>query len=279
VIRSNNVHQQLVIRLFEKHEYVIPSQCQFLMSDMSTVKSLLQVKPPLGFDLIVIDPPWENKSVHRSNSYATLPNFSLFQLPINQLLSPHISTTPSNQKEISSENNSDQPLHVCSPPSSRTTQKFVAIWVTNKAKFQRFIIDQLFPHWGIQYITSWYWLKVTDSGEFVSDLDSTHRKPYEVVMIGILQPPPASLSEENPSLASMYSLLPRDFVFVSVPGSHSRKPPLETFFNSVLPQVSERRCLEMFARNLLPNWTSWGNEVIYFQHKSFFVQKENTTTA
>ncbi|TSL34556.1 Methyltransferase-like protein 4 [Bagarius yarrelli] len=30
------------------------------------------------------------------------------------------------------------------------------------------------------------------------------------------------------------------------------------------------KCLEMFARSLQPDWTSWGNEVIKFQHHSYF---------
>lgn len=36
-------------------------------------------------------------------------------------------------------------------------------------------------------------------------------------------------------------------------------------------------CLELFARNLQPGWTSWGNEVLKFQHIDYFtlVQNEN----
>lgn len=33
---------------------------------------------------------------------------------------------------------------------------------------------------------------------------------------------------------------------------------------------SEPKCLELFARSLLPGWTSWGNEVLKFQHSSYF---------
>lgn len=32
----------------------------------------------------------------------------------------------------------------------------------------------------------------------------------------------------------------------------------------------EAECLELFARNLQPGWTSWGNEVLKFQHISYF---------
>lgn len=33
---------------------------------------------------------------------------------------------------------------------------------------------------------------------------------------------------------------------------------------------AEAKCLELFARNLQPRWTSWGNEVLKFQHTSYF---------
>lgn len=29
-------------------------------------------------------------------------------------------------------------------------------------------------------------------------------------------------------------------------------------------------CLEIFARYLLPDWTSWGNEVLRFQHECLY---------
>lgn len=33
---------------------------------------------------------------------------------------------------------------------------------------------------------------------------------------------------------------------------------------------AEAKCLELFARNLQPGWTSWGNEVLKFQHTAYF---------
>ncbi|CAE8616474.1 unnamed protein product, partial [Polarella glacialis] len=57
-----------------------------------------------------------------------------------------------------------------------------------------------------------------------------------------------------------------DITFAAVPGRHSQKPFLDPF----LPK-SGGRCLEVFARNLRPNWTSWGNEPLLFQNQAFFV--------
>lgn len=34
-------------------------------------------------------------------------------------------------------------------------------------------------------------------------------------------------------------------------------------------------CLELFARNLQPGWTSWGNEVLKFQHVDYFLALES----
>lgn len=33
---------------------------------------------------------------------------------------------------------------------------------------------------------------------------------------------------------------------------------------------AEAECLELFARSLQPGWTSWGNEVLKFQHTNYF---------
>ena len=36
----------------------------------------------------------------------------------------------------------------------------VVVWVTNKQRQQQFVIDQLFPAWGVKHWVRWYWLKV-----------------------------------------------------------------------------------------------------------------------
>ena len=49
----------------------------------------------------------------------------------------------------------------------------VAMWVTNRERHQRFIYEELLPHWGLQQVATWSWLKVTNSGELVSPLVNT----------------------------------------------------------------------------------------------------------
>ena len=64
----------------------------------------------------------------------------------------------------------------------------VGIWVTNKQKYLRFTKSELFPHWSIELVAEWYWVKVTRRGELVTNLDSPHKKPYEPLLIGQFRP-------------------------------------------------------------------------------------------
>ena len=62
-------------------------------------------------------------------------------------------------------------------------------------------------------------------------------------------------------------------VFMSIPSAiHSHKPPLCDLLKPYLPENPE--CLELFARYLLPSWTSYGNEVLKLQHISLFTDKK-----
>eukprot|EP00116_Pleurobrachia_bachei_P004143 sb/3464405/ len=75
-------------------------------------------------------------------------------------------------------------------------------------------------------------------------------------------------------------------VIVSVPCvQHSRKPPLTNVFNELFPVrsgengagqggIAGTEGLEVFARNLTPGWTSWGNEVLQFQDVRYFTAGE-----
>ena len=60
----------------------------------------------------------------------------------------------------------------------------VGIWVTNKQKYLRFTRTELFPHWSVELVAEWYWVKVTRKGELVTALDSPHKKPYEPLLLG-----------------------------------------------------------------------------------------------
>ncbi|KAI9014977.1 MT-A70-like protein [Gaertneriomyces semiglobifer] len=178
------------------------------------------------FHLIVMDPPWPNKSVRRSAKYSEIDIYDLYRIPGKRLIA---------------------------------AGGYVAIWVTNNPKFCKFVYEKLFPTWGLVPVTEWFWLKVTTSGEWVLDLDSPHRKPYERLIIGKASTLATDSSSSLPSARK---------VICSVPSSHhSRKPFLEDLFVPFLP--TNARKLELFARNVLPGWVAWGNEALKFNDTQF----------
>ncbi|XP_077208778.1 N(6)-adenine-specific methyltransferase METTL4 [Paroedura picta] len=218
------------------HAYLFPPKSSFLLSDISCMQPLLKYNKKFG--IIVIDPPWENKSVKRSNRYSYLPSWQIKQIPMPALAAPEC---------------------------------LVVTWVTNRQKHLRFVKDELYPHWAVHGVVEWYWVKITKSGEFVFPLESSHKKPYEILVLGRIQG-----SSEMPLRTSGDEALPLPDhkLIVSVPSTlHSHKPPLtEILKEYTRPDVE---CLELFARNLQPGWTSWGNEVIKFQHMDYFTEEQN----
>ncbi|KAK3607546.1 hypothetical protein CHS0354_025803 [Potamilus streckersoni] len=211
------------------HQFLMPPNSRFLLSDLTYIRRLTSVGK---FDLIVMDPPWENKSVKRKKKYNSLTNEDLIHLPI---------------------------------PSLANEGCLVVVWVTNRQMHVKNIRDQLFPAWSVRWMAEWYWLKVTRSGEMVYDFDSSHKKPYETLVLG-------RCHQNAESLGTTRLTEPDDGkVIISVPCSiHSKKPPLDEVLRQYIPESG--RCLELFARNLWPGWTSWGNEVLLHQHTDFYEQ-------
>lgn len=94
-------------------------------------------------------------------------------------------------------------------------------------------------------MTTWYWLKVTNNGEMVIDIHSTHRKPYETLIIGCY-------NKEN----QIKDIIPQ--VICSIPSQHSRKPPLKDILQNYLPEKEKFNCLDLFSRSLSKETCSWG---------------------
>jgi hypothetical protein len=63
--------------------YVVPEDSAFMWCDITCFSRLSCALP--AFDAIVVDPPWENKSVGRSSRYNTLPACRLLSLPVPRL--------------------------------------------------------------------------------------------------------------------------------------------------------------------------------------------------
>lgn len=134
----------------------------------------------------------------------------------------------------------------------------VIVWCTNSQQHMNDLLTKIFPKWTVKYVAKWYWVKITMNGEPVCSFSlPPGKQPYEKIIFGC---------RGNPS-----SLPPDSKVIVSVPSAiHSHKPPLIELVKSFLPDNPS--CLEIFARYLLPNWTSYGNEVLRLQHESLFVK-------
>ncbi|XP_012581273.1 PREDICTED: methyltransferase-like protein 4 isoform X2 [Condylura cristata] len=147
VVENNSNFTKLITLMGQK--YLLPPKASFLLSDISCMHPLLSCKKM--YDVIVIDPPWQNKSVKRSNRYSYLSPLQIKQLPVPTLAAPNC---------------------------------LIVTWVTNKQKILRFVKEELYPSWSVDIVAEWHWVKITSSGEFVFPLDSPHKKPYEVLILG-----------------------------------------------------------------------------------------------
>ncbi|KAJ4270098.1 hypothetical protein NW762_001771 [Fusarium torreyae] len=203
---------------------LLPDKAEPLHGSIEALRDSFHMSAP-KFDLVVLDPPWPNRSARRKkDKYATVHNLDemrnlLLQIPLASHLAP---------------------------------DGLVAVWITNKHSIQDFLTSPtgLFAAWGLEFVTEWTWLKVAASGEPLYDIESTWRKPWEKLIIA-----KRTGSKTPNSLKSK--------VIVAVPDVHSRKPNLRASFQDVLGK--ECLGLEIFARNLTAGWWSWGDEVMRFQ--------------
>ena len=180
---------------------------------------------PGEFDVVVLDPPWQNRSVRNSRKYPMM-----------------------------SEDGEDYlgPLHVLRDMLGKhlATDGIVACWITNKS-IVRDLALQLFRHWAVELIEELVWLKVTTEGAPVLDIPSSWRKPYEICLIGKR----GSGVRSNDGNGSVKRRL-----IVAVPDIHSRKPCLRDILRS---NDTDHRGLEIFARSLTANWCAWGDQVLF----------------
>lgn len=108
---------------------------------------------PGQFDFVLLDPPWENRSVRRSARYHTMHD-SDPMVVLQAMLGQHIA------------------------PGA-----LVGCWITNKASVRDTALDA-FQTWDVQLIEEWAWLKTTVGGLPITQIDGLWRKPYEVLLLG-----------------------------------------------------------------------------------------------
>ncbi|KAK4251538.1 MT-A70-domain-containing protein [Corynascus novoguineensis] len=207
---------------------------------------------PTSFDLIVLDPPWPNRSAKRKRKRAGA------YRPVADLASVRALLR-----------------HV--PVASRLAPGgLVAVWVTNAARFADLLLGSgngrgdrgggVFAEWDVELVGEWTWLKVTVGGEPVVPVDSAWRKPWERLLIGRKRGPAAAAGDGKVRIGAVERK-----VVVAAPDVHSRKPNLRGLFEELLPERYE--ALEVFARNLTAGWWAWGDQVLLFQRRECWVEE------
>lgn len=189
ILRNDQCSDRIVSRWGLK--FILPPYCLSMQSRLGhrTFEMLLENRPRTGYQLITLDPPWQSKSVRRSKYYECFDHrVSLPLIPVPQLV------------DSSGAYVLIWVLHACAfvgeflflgcspgivsayPHNLPNTPRKV----TNDPKIRNFVVDELLPSWGLSYVTTWYWVKVTKQGEMCIPLTSVHakhRKPYEQLII------------------------------------------------------------------------------------------------
>ena len=142
------------------------------------------------------------------------------------------------------------------------TEGLVGLWITNRRQGRRKALEA-FNAWNVQLVEEWAWLKVTVNGEPMSPLDGVWRKPFEILLLGKKRPDGV---ERNVDI--------RHRVIVAVPDVHSRKPCLKEIIDVMTPNRDDYRALEIFGRNLVAGWWTWGDEVLRYNWDGYWSSPE-----
>lgn len=214
----------------EGRSFLIPPGATILQGSIASMLPAFKAHAPC-FDVILMDPPWPNRSAHRAQKYRVEKGLGditdlLLSLPITTHLDSH---------------------------------GMLAIWITNKKAIRDLLLDPsgLFDQWGVQLVEEWVWTKVTVSGEPMVEFTSRWRKPWEILLVA--QKKHRALSHDV-----------RKRFFFAVPDLHSRKPSFAKLLEDCWRQDSDAkliRGLEIFARNATAGWWSWGDEALMFQRE------------
>ncbi|KAK0643595.1 MT-A70 family [Cercophora newfieldiana] len=222
--------------------FLIPEDSHYLHGTISAQRETFLSSAFPSFNLILLDPPWPNRSAKRKRGgYHPVRDFE----SIRDLLS------------------------LIPVASHLAVDGLVGVWVTNSPQSADLLTAPqggLFAQWDVELVGEWVWLKVTTEGEPIVSLDSAWRKPWERLLIGRKRGGKGGRS------------LPGT-VIVTVPDVHSRKPNLRRLFEEDGLVPTGYRALEVFARNLTAGWWSLGDEVLLFQHRDHWAEptSEDTT--
>ncbi|KAK5048894.1 hypothetical protein LTR84_005314 [Exophiala bonariae] len=114
----------------------------------------LSIPKSQAFELILMDPPWTNRSVRRSGSYQTAET---------QMMDPF---------------NSAVQIARC----HLVPHGIVAVWITNRSSIRNIVVET-FRAMGLGLFQESIWVKITAEGHPVTQLDGVWRRPYEVCLM------------------------------------------------------------------------------------------------
>jgi N6-adenosine-specific RNA methylase IME4 len=226
-----------------ERSFLIPPRATFLLSSIQHGANVIELAcnasnglsgaiDPGLFNLILLDPPWPNRSVRNARAYNTSER--------QGQLHPYYQTLPIVSRHLS---------------RSGT----VGVWITNKRAIRETVLRSL-REMGLDVYEEWIWLKTTSNGEPVTALDGLWRKPYEVLLLFGRKDAVRGGQPARPPYPEV-----KRRVIIAVPDTHSRKPCLKELLKPLMPE--SYRALEVFARNLTAGWWSWGDEVLKFNEK------------
>jgi N6-adenosine-specific RNA methylase IME4 len=239
-------------QLSPKYRFTIPPRSTFFLSDSTHSNAFRtsfreltdEYTLPRHFDLVLLDPPWPNRSAKRKGAYQ-----SYFSMPYIKRMLLRMDL------DIYMEHNA-----------------LVGVWITNKEALREHVLGPggLFETWNIGLIEEWIWIKTTTKGEPMFDIDTVLRKPYEILLLGRAAP--------NSWTTMTHATAIKRKVIAAVPDIHSRKPCLKELLESYMPDPTDYSALEVFSRYLVSGWSSWGNEVLKYNWDHYWVP-ENTHKA
>ncbi|KAK4227837.1 MT-A70-domain-containing protein [Podospora fimiseda] len=216
----------------------IPPNSHPLQGSISSLRSQFLSPSTPKFNLIILDPPWPNRSAKRKrrgeDSYSPVPTLD----SIHSLLS------------------------LIPVASSLAPDGIVAVWITNTPKFYSLLTCTLFKEWDVDLIGEWVWLKVTTKGEPIVSFESEWRRPWERLVLGRKRG-----GVKKGAVGTK--------VIVGVPDLHSRKPNLRRVFEEeegLLDKDGGYEGLEVFARNMTACWWGWGDECLKFQGREWWLE-------
>lgn len=235
--------------------YILPPLSSFILSniDSDSVKTFSESAHirlskhsksagPGQFNFILLDPPWDNRSVRRSRKYETIESRGEEADPLIHLegmLGEHIAP-----------------------------KGLVGCWITNKVTVRENAL-RLFESLGVDLMEEWVWLKVTTQGEPVTGLGGLWRKPYEVLLLGKKALKDETVSESKRTIEAEDRAIKKKLI-IAVPDLHSRKPNLKELIEPMMPDSNDYRALEVFARNMTARWCAWGDECLKYNWTGFW---------